>query len=268
MSTKEQIATATLKTGDQGPDVQKVQDYLKKFGYLDSPVLDTFGVRGDATAEASPPTGVYDENTRRAVEKFQAFAGIPITGQVDEATISMMERPRCGFPDTANFIVDGRKWDHTNITFSFRELSPDLPANQVRQAIRDAFRLWDEASSLTFQEVQPQEQADIVISFVAGNHGDGDGFDGPGQVLAHAFFPPPNSGELAGDAHFDEDERWSIDIPASGTDLITVAAHEFGHSLGLAHSQVQDALMFPFFSGPNRRLHDDDRAGIQSLYGA
>lgn len=269
MPTKEQSPmTATLKTGDQGPNVEKLQDYLKKFGYLDSPILDTFSVREDATAEEAPATGVYDENTRRAVEKFQAFTGIPVTGEFDHATINMMGRPRCGFPDTANFVVDGRKWDHTNITFRFEELSPDLPANQLQQGIRDAFRLWDEVCGLTFQEVGAGQQADIVIRFASGDHGDGDPFDGPGHVLAHAFFPPPNAGELAGDAHFDDGERWSVDIPASGTDLVTVAAHEFGHSLGLAHSQVQDSLMFPFFSGPNRRIHDDDRAGIQSLYGA
>ena len=267
MQTKEGTAfTAPLNVGDEGTDVQRLQDYLKKFGYLDSAVLDTFGTREHAIAEETPAPGVFDENTKRAVEKFQAFVGIPITGRLDEGTINMMELPRCGFPDTASFVIDGRKWDHTNLTYSFRELSPDLPATQLRQAIHEAFDLWAAASPLTFQEVGADTQADIVIRFVSANHGDGDPFDGPGHVLAHAFFPPPNSGELAGDAHFDEDERWSIDIPASGTDLITVAAHEFGHSLGLAHSQVRDALMFPFFSGPNRRLQDDDRAGIQSLY--
>jgi predicted Zn-dependent protease len=259
--------SAGLELGDEGTDVERLQAYLRKYGYIDSPILDTFSTREEASAEAAPAPGIFDESTKRAVERFQEFAGIPVTGQLDDGTLSMMERPRCGFPDTANFVVDGRKWDHTDIKFSFRELTPDLEASQVRQAIKDAFGLWQAASSLTFREVGEQDNVDIVIRFVRSDHGDGDGFDGPGHVLAHAFFPPPNAGLLAGDAHFDDDESWSLDIPASGTDLITVAAHEFGHSLGLAHSQVQGALMFPFYDGPNRKLHDDDKAGIKQLYG-
>ncbi|MBJ8205864.1 matrixin family metalloprotease, partial [Bacillus cereus] len=87
-------------------------------------------------------------------------------------------------------------------------------------------------------------------------------------VLAHAYFPPPNSGSLAGDAHFDDGETWSISSPASGIDLITVAAHEFGHSLGLSHSNVRGSLMFPSYSGILRSLHQDDISGIQSIYGS
>ena len=46
-------------------------------------------------------------------------------------------------------------------------------------------------------------------------------------------------------------------------------AHEFGHSLGLEHSEVQSALMAAFYRGyvPDFRLDTDDIAGIQSLYG-
>ena len=87
--------------------------------------------------------------------------------------------------------------------------------------------------------------------------------------MAHAFYPPPNSGDLAGDAHFDEAESWTIDIPVptGKIDLVSVAAHELGHSLGLRHSDVAGSLMYPTYSGPHRYLHSDDINGIVNIYG-
>ncbi|MEP7766321.1 matrixin family metalloprotease, partial [Sanguibacter sp. 26GB23] len=83
--------------------------------------------------------------------------------------------------------------------------------------------------------------------FASGDHGDGSSFDGVGSILAHGFYPPPGGGDLAGDLHFDEAETWTValPVPAGGIDLVTVAAHEFGHCLGLAHSSDPAALMYP-----------------------
>ena len=98
----------------------------------------------------------------------------------------------------------------------------------------------------------------------AGNHGDPYPFDGPGGVLAHAFYPaPPNSEPIAGDLHFDEDENWSL---TGNIHMFTVALHEAGHSLGLGHSDVTGAVMYAFYGGPVSGLEADDIAGIRALY--
>ena len=51
-------------------------------------------------------------------------------------------------------------------------------------------------------------------------------------------------------------------------DLYTVAAHEFGHAIGISHSDDREALMAPFyrFKGDDR-LHIDDITACQQMYG-
>lgn len=50
--------------------------------------------------------------------------------------------------------------------------------------------------------------------------------------------------------------------------LFLVAAHEFGHALGMAHSSDPGSLMYPVYSyAKGFPLSEDDIEGIQSLYG-
>jgi hypothetical protein len=64
----------------------------------------------------------------------------------------------------------------------------------------------------------------------------------------------------------------NVQYTTSGTgtgstqDLETVATHEIGHFLGLDHTGVVRAVMFPFAPASEHTLSYDDAAGIAALY--
>lgn len=172
--------------------------------------------------------------------------------------------------DVGSFVVDSRRWDHTNLTYFFQNATSDIPRDNQRAAIGAAMELWTARTPLRFTEVYTAASADIVILWATGDHGDGSNFDGVNGVLAHAFYPPPNRGSLAGDLHFDDDETWTDSSRTDGRqpiDLVTVAAHELGHALGLAHSTDTSALMYPYYGQSHRFLSTDDVNGIHAIYG-
>lgn len=268
-----------LAAGSQGAEVAELQEFLSRFGYLNKKqISERYSILYTHLAQLNVPDaelGVFDEATVTALRNYQRFIGMPATGQLDVATVAQMSMPRCGFPDIPNpvgispFLATSTRWNVSNLTYGFRNYTSDLAQQQIERAISDALALWSAVIPLSFTLTPIENNPDIVIEFATGNHGDAWPFDGVGNVLAHAFFPPPNGGAIAGDAHFDDDETWtvSIPVPVEGKDLVSVAAHEFGHSLGLNHSSVAGALMYPFYTGPQRFLHADDITGIQSIYG-
>ena len=80
-----------------------------------------------------------------------------------------------------------------------------------------------------------------------------------------------NFSELAGDIHFDDDEKFTHNSP-DGVNLGWTALHEIGHSLGLEHSHTYGAIMSPYYTefyhpDIGLALSTDDIRGIQALYG-
>ena len=68
----------------------------------------------------------------------------------------------------------------------------------------------------------------------------------------------------------DRDEEYSTD-GSFGFNFESAIMHEIGHSLGLMHSNVYNAVMNPDYAmsakGTNIQLTYDDIEGIQELYG-
>ncbi|XP_078599369.1 macrophage metalloelastase-like [Branchiostoma floridae x Branchiostoma japonicum] len=236
--------------------------YLRDFGWFEP------DERFDMIADTTTLTPVM----RRAITNFQKFAGIQETGELDEKTMEMMRMPRCGFADTggklASYTTLGSRWRKNDITYRILNYTPDLPRADVERELKRALETWSEYTPLRFRRLTNNTRSDIEISFAAFGHGDGNSFDGAGGTLAHAYGP---GNGIGGDSHFDESETWTINRGSSrprGIDLHQVAAHEFGHALGLGHSQVNTALMAPFYRyQADFRLHGDDIRGIQRLYG-
>ncbi|KAE8288057.1 Collagenase 3 [Larimichthys crocea] len=237
-------------------DENFAENYLKNFFNL--------------TEENGPNTRRGVNPITRKLSEMQRFFGLHITGRLNDETLEMMKKPRCGVPDNdiGSYSTFGRnlKWQKNSLTYRIENYTPDMSASEVDDSINRALQVWAKVTPLRFTRIN-SGTADIMISFGSRAHGDYYPFDGPGSTLAHAFAP---SSGIGGDAHFDEDETFTF-RSNNGYVLFLVAAHEFGHSLGLSHSDDPGALMYPMYSYRNPDtfvLPRDDVNGIQSLYGS
>ncbi|XP_028398595.1 72 kDa type IV collagenase-like [Dendronephthya gigantea] len=250
--------------GISAKDQNTAVNYLTRLGYLSMP---------------DPRAGRLRSNAelREGIKMFQLYTGLPMTGVVDKKTMEMMAKPRCGMPDFGRtdstkrrrrYAVQGTIWQKKELTY----MNDGRPRNsisetEVEQQVDKAFAEWERVSTLKFIKSKDKE-SDILLRFESGMHDDGYPFDGPGGTLAHGFYPHDNTG-LAGDVHFDDDETWILKKGDIGTDFYWTALHEIGHALGLDHSNYQNAVMYPFYTGfkDNLQLNEDDVKGIRYLYG-
>lgn len=174
-------------------DMELAESYLNRFGYIDR--LHRSGFQSMVS-------------TSKALKRMQRQMGLEETGELDKPTLDAMKQPRCGVPDVANYrTFDGDlKWDHHDITYRILNYSPDMEASLTDDAFARAFKVWSDVTPLSFTRLY-DGTADIMISFGKADHGDPYPFDGKDGLLAHAY--PPGEG-LQGDAHFDDDEFWTL----------------------------------------------------------
>ena len=162
---------------------------------------------------------------------------------------------------------EGAGQNRASLTYSFQGGVPSrLAEAQVYAEIQKAMAEWSGVVQVDFQRTNNTAAAkNINILFGARDHGDPYPFDGPGKVLAHTFYPaPPNPEPVAGDLHFDNDEGWNL---GADIDVFSVALHELGHALGLGHSDVPNAVMYPYYRRATG-LTPEDIGAIRLLYAA
>ena len=132
-----------------------------------------------------------------------------------------------------------------------------------------------QVSASSFVAVDTAKKANVAIHWGPAEDPDMGPEGMIGGTLAHADFSGESRVLLDHDAehlplHFDDSEHvWVNGAVFNAFDIETVALHEIGHCLGLYHSNVRGAVMFPFVDDDFtlRRLQQDDKLGIRQLYG-
>jgi hypothetical protein len=150
------------------------------------------------------------------------------------------------------------------LTYYIGNAPSSLSQTAVTAAIRAALNAWSKVAAVTFvQTSQPNRPDSIDFTFRS--------LDGRGGTLAQAYFPDDvNRSRIAGDVQFDSAERWEVgnNLGGAAFDLVLIAVHEIGHSLGLDHSRVASSVMGATIS-PNQRFNGlgaSDVTSVLSLY--
>jgi len=181
-------------------------------------------------------------------------------------------QPAFAFEINENDFGEETQWFSSTIKYGINfDGDHGLSADLVEEAIVDAGEAWhDHGGNIEFsyQGESKSSRADytdgeFTVTFVSNWTADPD-------VLALTHIWSTESGEIV---HFDieinDNHEWSTDGDSSKNDLMNAMTHEFGHAIGISHSDIDEATMYESAQIGEilkRDLSDDDIEGLVHLY--
>jgi len=173
---------------------------------------------------------------------------------------------------TPAYNVTGRRWAVTPVDFYINPANADVTQTAAISAILAGANAW-----------ATQSTADVSLYYVGSTNGTSTGANGKNEVF---FRPDTGSGAIATTYWWTNSSNQVVDADivfydgsfafftgssgcSAGYFIEDVATHEFGHLLGISHSDVADATMVSGTGACNmekRSLALDDVAAIEALY--
>lgn len=245
-----------------------IKNYLYNYGYLLS---------------SGPFNDSYDQETISAIQNYQKYFNLQVTGDLNNQTIQQLSLLRCDVPDI-NFYYNltnnnnvsypkaGNRWfpERNNLTYGFRPES-DIPDNATK-VFKNSFKRWANASGVLNLTETSYDKADIKVGFYNFTY-----FDVDDELYGSSLIilQPPSDDKI-GYILLNANLFWALPSQNGSVswedgilDLESAAMHQIGHLLGLDHSNKNESVMYPYILPSQQRkvqLSDSDKVNIQQQY--
>jgi len=233
-----------LEEGNNSLQSNKLQEYLKTFGY--------YG--GELDGEFGPKTAA-------ALTQFQKLFGLEVDAVAGPVTKTFMSQARFdNKTDNDGSVATYKAGDL--LPFWIGTCPGYLDREAVLQELENAFSEWSEVTNVQFERIENRDDAVIEVCFTDQSRTNPFLFDGAGGVLAKG-----SKDRL----EFDASERWLLQGQEEKRNqfyVLPVAVHEVGHILGLEHSKNMNDVMFPYYQNDRVTLQEGDKERASALYTA
>jgi len=176
-----------------------------------------------------------------------------------------------GTRETSGYVLSGPTWASGPVLYYVNTTNMDLPDAVIPPALAIGANAWSTQTRASFRFQY------AGTSTVTTNTNDGINVvmfrnASSGSAIATTYWWSSGSHIIDADIVF-WDGGFQFFTGSTGCSngfyIEDIAAHEFGHALGLGHSTVASATMYPSVSTcatGNRTLDPDDIAGVEALY--
>lgn len=139
-----------------------------------------------------------------------------------------------------------------------------LTMETLSRETAEAFRVWERAAGLLFEEAENPEEADIILGVQAQPRG---------RAFANVSYKPQPERQVGTIERallcLNPDHRWKVGFDGNETvyDIRYTLIHEIGHAIGLDHPGRSGQVMAFRYSEAYDDLQPGDLLGVKQLYG-